>query len=83
MEPDMNIDCHLGKQVFLRRRLLGWTQQQLAASVGVRFQQIQKYESGQNKISAGRLWLLAVALGVPVGYFFEGLDHHRHQILGK
>jgi transcriptional regulator with XRE-family HTH domain len=83
MEPDMDIDCHLGRQLFLRRRLLGWTQQQLAASVGVRFQQIQKYESGQNKISAGRLWRLALALGVPVGYFFEGLDNSPPRVLGE
>jgi transcriptional regulator with XRE-family HTH domain len=50
------------------------TQQQLAESVGIKFQQIQKYETGMNRISASRLWDIAHALGVPVSYFFEGLD---------
>jgi transcriptional regulator with XRE-family HTH domain len=49
------------------------TQQQLAQAVGIRFQQIQKYESGANRISASRLWDLARALDMPVSFFFEGL----------
>jgi len=49
------------------------TQQQLAVAVGVRFQQIQKYECGASKISAARLWSLARALQVQPDYFFEGL----------
>lgn len=53
--------------------MLGMTQLQLAESVGVRFQQIQKYESGINKLSAARLWMIAHALDVPVTYFFDGL----------
>lgn len=48
------------------------TQQQLAEKVGIRFQQIQKYETGTNRISASRLWDIAEALDVPVSYFFEG-----------
>jgi transcriptional regulator with XRE-family HTH domain len=68
-----DIDLHLGKRLRRRRRLLGLTQQQLAAVVGVRFQQIQKYECGANRISAARLWLLAKALEAPVGSFFEGI----------
>jgi transcriptional regulator with XRE-family HTH domain len=68
-----DIDLHLGKRLRRRRRLLGLTQQQLAASVGVRFQQIQKYECGANRISAARLWSLAEALEVPVNYFYDGL----------
>lgn len=68
-----DIDLHLGKRLRRRRRLLGLTQQQLAASVGVRFQQIQKYECGANRISAARLWGLAEALEVPVAYFYDGL----------
>jgi transcriptional regulator with XRE-family HTH domain len=50
------------------------TQQQLAQAVGIRFQQVQKYESGANRISASRLWDLSRALKVSVTYFFEGLD---------
>ena len=68
-----DIDLHLGKRLRRRRRLLGLTQQQLAMAVGVRFQQIQKYECGANRISAARLWQLSEALEVPVSYFFDGL----------
>ena len=68
-----DIDLHLGKRLRRRRRLLGLTQQQLAAAVGIRFQQIQKYECGANRISASRLWQLAEALEVPVSYFYDGL----------
>ncbi len=50
------------------------TQQQLAERVGIKFQQIQKYETGMNRISASRLWDIAEALGVPVAFFFEGLQ---------
>jgi transcriptional regulator with XRE-family HTH domain len=72
MEQD--IDLHLGKLLRARRRLLGLTQQQLALVVGVRFQQIQKYECGANRISASRLWRLAEVLGVAIGYFYDGLE---------
>ncbi len=68
------IDLHLGKRLRRRRRLLGLTQQQLASAVGVRFQQIQKYECGANRISAARLWELSEALEVPISYFYEGLE---------
>jgi len=68
------IDRHLGKRLRQRRRSLGLTQQQIAEAVGVRFQQIQKYECGANRISAARLWLLAKALEAPVGLFFDGVD---------
>jgi len=68
-----DIDRHLGKRLRQRRRMLGHTQQQIAEAVGVRFQQIQKYECGANRISAARLWLLAKALEAPVASFFEGL----------
>ncbi len=68
-----DIDLHLGRRLRRRRRLLGLTQQQLAVQVGVRFQQIQKYECGANRISAARLWELAEALETPIGYFYDGL----------
>jgi transcriptional regulator with XRE-family HTH domain len=67
-------DLHVGKRLRRRRRLLGLTQQQLAESIGIRFQQVQKYECGANRVTASRLYELAVALNVPVGYFFEGLQ---------
>jgi transcriptional regulator with XRE-family HTH domain len=68
------IDLHVGARLRQRRRLLGMTQQKLAEAVRIRFQQIQKYESGANRISASRLWALSRALDVPVAFFFEGLD---------
>ena len=68
-----DIDLHLGKRLRRRRRLLGLTQQQLADGVGIRFQQIQKYECGANRISAARLWQLAEALRSPISYFYDGL----------
>lgn len=67
------IDAHVGKRIRRRRRLLGLTQQQLAESIGIRFQQIQKYECGSNRVIASRLYELAMGMSVPVSYFFEGL----------
>ncbi len=69
-----DIDQHLGNRVRRRRRLLGLTQHQLAEMVGVRFQQVQKYECGANRMSAARMWHLAKALEVPVAYFYDGLS---------
>lgn len=68
------IDHHVGNRMRQRRRLIGMTQHALAEAVNIRFQQIQKYESGANRISASRLWELSKALGVPVTYFYEGLE---------
>ncbi len=67
------VDVHVGKRVRHRRWLVGMTQQQLAEKVGIKFQQIQKYETGMNRVSASRLWDIAAALSVPVSFFFEGL----------
>ena len=50
------------------------TQQQLGKAVGIKFQQIQKYETGMNRVSASRLYEIAKALDVPVSFFFEALD---------
>jgi transcriptional regulator with XRE-family HTH domain len=69
-----DIDFHLGKRMRRRRRLLGLTQEQLANACGVRFQQIQKYECGANRVSAARLFRIASALDVQMNYFFEGLS---------
>ena len=70
---DRDIDLHFGKRLRQRRRSSGLTQKELADSIGVRFQQVQKYECGANKLSAARLWRCAQALDVPTTYFFEGL----------
>jgi transcriptional regulator with XRE-family HTH domain len=68
------VDVHVGKRIRHRRWLIGMTQQQLGEQVGIKFQQIQKYETGANRVSASRLWDIADALGVPVSFFFEGLE---------
>jgi transcriptional regulator with XRE-family HTH domain len=57
-----------------RRRMLGMTQQQLAEAVGIGYQQLHKYETGENRISVGRLYRIAQALGVEIGYFFMPID---------
>ena len=68
------VDAHVGKRIRHRRWMVGMTQQQLADKVGIKFQQIQKYETGMNRVSASRLWDIADALGVQISFFFEGLD---------
>lgn len=68
------VDVHVGKRIRHRRWVNGTTQQQLADQVGIKFQQIQKYETGMNRVSASRLWDIAHALGVEVSFFFEGLN---------
>jgi transcriptional regulator with XRE-family HTH domain len=74
-----HVDVHVGKRVRHRRWLIGMTQQQLAQQVGIKFQQIQKYEAGANRISASRLWDIADALDVPVSFFFEGLEEGQKE----
>jgi transcriptional regulator with XRE-family HTH domain len=68
------VDAHVGKRIRHRRWMVGMTQQQLADRVGIKFQQIQKYETGMNRVSASRLWDVAEALGVAISFFFEGLE---------
>lgn len=68
--PDA-IDRQVGVRVRIRRLMLEMSQQQLAAELGVSFQQVQKYEKGFNRIGAGRLRRLAEILGVPINFFFE------------
>lgn len=70
------IDLYVGKRLRRRRRLLGLTQQALAEQIGIRFQQIQKYECGANRVSASRLFELSEALSVPVQHFYQGLSEH-------
>jgi len=71
------VDVHVGKRIRHRRWVSGTTQQQLADQVGIKFQQIQKYETGMNRVSASRLWDIAHALHVEVSFFFEGLDSEQ------
>ncbi|MFM8678227.1 MAG: helix-turn-helix domain-containing protein [Alphaproteobacteria bacterium] len=72
-KPDP-VDTHVGLRLRLRRTLIGMSQEQLAAALGITFQQVQKYERGANRISASRLFQASRALGVPVAWFFEELS---------
>lgn len=68
------VDVHVGKRIRHRRWMVGMTQQQLAEKVGIKFQQIQKYETGMNRVSASRLWDISESLEVPVSFFFDGIE---------
>ncbi len=68
------IDTHVGARMRLRRTLLGISQEQLAAALGLTFQQVQKYERGTNRISASRLFQLSRVLDVPITWFFDEMD---------
>ncbi len=68
------VDVHVGKRVRHRRWMVGMTQQQLGEAVGIKFQQIQKYETGMNRVSASRLWDISKAMDVDVRFFFEGIE---------
>lgn len=67
------IDVHVGRRVRMLRTLKGLSQERLGRALGVSFQQLQKYESGANRISASVLFRASQALDVPVSSFFEGL----------
>ena len=67
------IDEHIGQRIQLRRVMMGLSQKDLAGTCGVTFQQIQKYESAGNRISASRLFEISVSLQTPISFFFHGL----------
>jgi len=65
------VDIHVGARLRMRRNLVGFSQEQLGKSLGLTFQQIQKYERGINRMGSSRLFQIAKILSVPVAYFFE------------
>lgn len=67
------VDRHVGLRIRLRRKELGISQEKLAESIGLTFQQVQKYERAANRVSASKLWEMARALNTTVGYFYDGL----------
>jgi len=71
-----HVDVHVGQRIRRRRWMLGMTQQQLGDAVGIKFQQIQKYETGMNRVSASRLYDIAKALDVQVAFFFDGMTEN-------
>jgi transcriptional regulator with XRE-family HTH domain len=71
------IDDYVGARIRERRIMLGLTQQHLAKAIGVTYQQTHKYERGINPVSAGRLYVIARALDVPITYFYEGVGEEN------
>lgn len=65
------IDIHVGSRIRLRRTMIGMSQEKLGESLGITFQQVQKYEKGTNRVGASRLQNISAILNVPVSYFFE------------
>jgi transcriptional regulator with XRE-family HTH domain len=70
----LDVDRYVSLRIRQRRIMLGLTQQQMAELIGVTYQQAHKYETGINRISAGRLYQIARALGVEISYFFEDVE---------
>ena len=77
MKKPNPVDIHVGRRIRLRRTLMGMSQEKLGTAVTLTFQQIQKYESGANRISASKMWQLCEVLDIAPGYFFEGLEGRR------
>ncbi|NVJ71200.1 MAG: helix-turn-helix transcriptional regulator [Alphaproteobacteria bacterium] len=77
------IDKHVGRRLRDRRRALDLSQQDIANILSISYQQVQKYESGQNRVSAGRLYLLAHIMQTEVSYFYEGLPAGDEILSGR
>jgi transcriptional regulator with XRE-family HTH domain len=67
------VDRHVGLRIRMRRKELGVSQERLAESIGLTFQQVQKYERAANRVSASKLWEMSKALSTSISYFYEGL----------
>ena len=75
------VDIYVGTRMKGRRNLMNLSQTELAAVLGITFQQVQKYERGTNRISASRLYQLGQVLDVPVSFFFEKFDEGKSKKL--
>ena len=69
------VDLHVGTRIRMRRQLMNMSQEKLGNSLGVTFQQVQKYERGTNRVGASRLWDISRILDVPISFFYDGLDN--------
>ncbi|MBL1241464.1 MAG: helix-turn-helix transcriptional regulator [OCS116 cluster bacterium] len=74
------IDIHVGGRLRMRRMLVGMSQEKLGESLGLTFQQVQKYEKGTNRIGASRLYKISQILSVPVSFFFENIPNEEEQV---
>lgn len=75
-----SVDRHIGERIRERRAEMGLTQEELGAALSISYQQVQKYETGANRVSAGRLFDIAATLGVDIGYFFAS---YRGNVRGE
>jgi transcriptional regulator with XRE-family HTH domain len=71
------LDVYIGSKIRFRRSMMNISQNKLGSSLGVTFQQVQKYEKGINKVSASTLYMIANALGVEISYFMDGFNDNR------
>lgn len=76
------VDIHVGARIRLRRNMIGLSQEKLGESLGITFQQIQKYEKGMNRVGASRLQAIANILNVPVTFFFDDMPGQSDKPLG-
>ena len=74
---NQQVGDHVGERIRARRTEMGLTQEDLAQQLAISYQQVQKYETGANRISAGRLYEIALKLTTDISYFFEGFDSNR------
>ena len=77
------VDAHVGARIRERRQSLGFSLEELSERIGVGPQQLQKYETGANRISASRLFDVTQALGVPIGWFYMGINREPVQQVGE
>ena len=77
------IDVYVGKRMRMRRTLLGLSQDELGKSLGVTFQQVQKYERGTCRVGASRLWDISRALNTTVSFFYEGLENSEEFLANR
>jgi len=81
-EKQHPVDVHVGGQLRSQRVLYGLSQSELADKLDITFQQLQKYETGSNRMSASRVWHASRVLGVPVSFFFDGIDENADPAAG-
>ncbi len=77
------IDKYVGSRVRVRRLGLGMSQTRLGQAIGVTFQQVQKYENGANRVGASNLYKMAKAMGIDVGFFYDGMPQSAAKGKGK
>lgn len=78
-----DIDRHVGERIRRRRVMLGLTQEQLGEALGISYQQIQKYETGANRVSAGRLFMISQILEVNIAVLFDGIGEKNEDDIGN